>query len=331
MELVCPAGSLNAFKAAVENGADAVYMGFKDETNARYFAGLNFNDKAAQKALTLAREKGVKLFVAINTFANGKHWEKWQSAADMAVELGADAVIAADTAVLGYLSQHHPDQALHLSVQASATNAGALSFYKRHFDIQRAVLPRVLSLPQVEALSKTSPVDLEVFAFGSLCVMAEGRCYLSSYLTGESPNTVGACSPAKFVEWEHQGDFLNARLGGALIDKYNKDESAGYPTLCKGRFKALGKQFHALEEPTSLNTMDILPRLHSAGVKALKIEGRQRSPAYVGQVVKVWRQAIDHYLANQTSFVVDEKWQSQLMGVSEGAQTTIGAYEREWQ
>jgi putative protease len=77
--------------------------------------------------------------------------------------------------------------------------------------------------------------------------------------------------------------------------------------------------------------MDILPRLHTAGVKALKIEGRQRSPAYVGQVVKVWRQAIDHFLANQSSFVVDDKWQSQLMGVSEGAQTTIGAYEREWQ
>ena len=123
MELVCPAGSLNAFRAAVENGADAVYLGFKDETNARYFAGLNFNDRAAQKALTLARDKGVKLFVAINTYANQTHWDKWQRAADTAVDLGADAVIAADSAVLDYLSRHHPDQALHLSVQASATNA----------------------------------------------------------------------------------------------------------------------------------------------------------------------------------------------------------------
>jgi putative protease len=331
MELVCPAGSLNAFKAAVENGADAVYMGFKDETNARYFAGLNFNDKAAQKALTLAREKGVKLFVAINTFANGQQWHKWKAAADMAVELGADAIIAADTAVLDYVNSQHPNQNLHLSVQASATNAGALSFYKRHFNIQRAVLPRVLSLPQVEALSKTSPVELEVFAFGSLCVMAEGRCYLSSYLTGESPNTVGACSPAKYVEWETEGDVLNARLNGALIDRYQLNESAGYPTLCKGRFNALGKQFHALEEPTSLNTLDILPRLHRAGIKALKIEGRQRSPAYVAQVVKVWRQAIDHYLENQDAFQIDEKWQSQLMEVSEGAQTTLGAYQRKWQ
>lgn len=331
MELVCPAGSLNAFKAAVDNGADAVYLGFKDETNARYFAGLNFNDRAAQKALELARSKGVKLFVAINTFANQVHWHKWQNAIHAAVDLGADAIIAADPAVLDYAHETFPDQTLHLSVQASATNAGALSFYKRHFNIQRAVLPRVLSLPQVEALSKTSPVDLEVFAFGSLCVMAEGRCYLSSYLTGESPNTVGVCSPAKFVEWETDGSALSARLNDALIDRYESHETAGYPTLCKGRFRALDKQFHALEEPTSLNTMDILPRLHRAGVKALKIEGRQRSPAYVAKVVRVWRDAIDHYLENQNAFQIDPTWQSQLLDVSEGSQTTIGAYERDWQ
>ncbi len=331
MELVCPAGSLNAFKAAVENGADAVYLGFKDKTNARYFAGLNFNDRAAQKAITLARARGVKLFIAINTYANHQDWQQWCQAVDMAVELGADAIIAADAAVLEYASLHYPDQNLHLSVQASATNAAALSFYKRHFNIKRAVLPRVLSLPQVEALSKTSPVDLEVFAFGSLCVMAEGRCYLSSYLTGESPNTAGACSPARFVEWQHEGTRVNARLNNILIDRFSENETAGYPTLCKGRFKALGTISHTLEEPTSLNTIEILPRLAQCGVKALKIEGRQRSPAYVAQVVKVWRQAIDHYLANQSEFQVKPQWLNQLSEVSEGSQTTIGAYQRNWQ
>ncbi len=331
MELVCPAGSLNAFKAAVDNGADAVYMGFRDKTNARYFAGLNFDDRAAQKAIALARSRGVKLFVAINTYASHQHWQKWQQAVDLAVELGANAIIAADTAVLEYASHNYPDQNLHLSVQASATNAGALSFYKRHFNIKRAVLPRVLSLPQVEALSKTSPVDLEVFAFGSLCVMAEGRCYLSSYLTGESPNTVGACSPARFVEWQNEDSYVNARLNKVLIDRFSENETAGYPTLCKGRFKALGKINHTLEEPTSLNTIELLPRLYQCGVKALKIEGRQRSPAYVGQVVKVWRQAIDHYQANQADFQVKPQWQHQLSEVSEGSQTTIGAYQRNWQ
>ena len=331
MELVCPAGSLNAFKAAVDNGADAIYIGFKDETNARHFAGLNFNDKAAMKALGVARAKGVKLFVAINTYANQAQWQKWAFAVDAAQDLGADAIIAGDTAVLDYASKKHPNQALHLSVQAAATNAATLQFYKRHFNIQRAVLPRVLSLKQVEALTKTSPVDLEVFAFGSLCVMAEGRCYLSSYLTGESPNTVGACSPAKYVEWQEVDGVMKTRLGGSLIDQFEPGEQAGYPTLCKGRFNALDNKVHALEEPTSLNTMDLLPKLYASGVKALKIEGRQRSPAYVGQVVSVWRQAIDHFMANKAAFCVEQPWRDQLLAVSEGKQTTIGAYNRDWQ
>lgn len=331
MELVCPAGSLNAFDAAVDNGADAVYLGLRDETNARHFAGLNFQEKAALKALERARARGVKVFLAINTFANPGNWGKWRHAADFAAELGIDAIIAADIAVLQYIAERHPEQPLHLSVQASATNAAALAFYKRHFNIKRAVLPRVLSLKQVEALSQSSAVDLEVFAFGSLCVMAEGRCYLSSYLTGESPNTVGACSPAKFVQWHPEGECTNARLNGVLIDCFGKNENAGYPTLCKGRFKAEGKLFHALESPTSLNTLDILPQLHQAGVKALKIEGRQRSPAYVAQVVRVWRQALDRYKAQPLNFTIDPAWESQLQAVSEGAQTTIGAYERHWQ
>ena len=193
MELVCPAGSLPALKAAVDNGADAVYIGFRDDTNARHFAGLNFNDVKARKALDYARNKGVKVLVAINTFPRPAGWPRWTAAVDMAADLGAHAIIAADPGVLGYARDKHSDMRLHLSVQASATNPGALSFYKERFGVSRAVLPRVLSLSQVQALATKSPVELEVFAFGSLCIMAEGRCWLSSYLTSESPNTVGAC------------------------------------------------------------------------------------------------------------------------------------------
>ena len=331
MELVCPAGSLNAFKAAVENGADAVYLGFKNETNARHFAGLNFNEHGAQQALALAHRKGVKLFIAINTFASERHVSKWHEAVDQAVDLGADAIIAADTAVLDYASQRYPSQTLHLSVQASATNAAALSFYQRHFNIQRAVLPRVLSLAQIQALGSASSVALEVFAFGSLCVMAEGRCYLSAYLTGESPNTVSACSPAKYVSWEEQNGVIEARLNGALVDRFADNEPAGYPTLCKGRFHALNKRSHVLESPTSLNTLDLLPQLQQAGVSALKIEGRQRSPAYVAKVVAIWREALDRLQQNPSGFRVEPRWQQILQSVSEGAQTTLGAYQRQWQ
>ena len=194
MELLCPAGNLPALKAAIDNGADAVYIGLKDDTNARHFAGLNFTEKKLQEAVSYVHNHKRKLHIAINTFAHPDGYARWERAVDMAAQLGADALILADLAMLEYAAERYPQVERHVSVQASATNDEAIRFYKQHFDVSRVVLPRVLSIHQVKQLARTSEVPLEVFAFGSLCIMAEGRCYLSSYLTGESPNTVGACS-----------------------------------------------------------------------------------------------------------------------------------------
>ena len=328
MQLVCPAGSLPALKAAVRQGADAIYVGFRDDTNARHFAGLNLDEKQLQTGLELIRKEGRKLYVAVNTYAQPGGWQR---AVDHAAELGVNALIAADPGVLAYACKHHPDLNLHLSVQGSATNAAALSLYQQRYNIRRAVLPRVLSLAQVRQVAEKSTVPLEVFAFGSLCIMAEGRCHLSSYLTGESPNLCGVCSPAKAVRWQEDADGLSSRLNGVLIDRYAKDEPAGYPTLCKGRFMVNGQRFHALEEPTSLNTLDLIPQLAAIGIKAVKIEGRQRSPAYVEQVTRVWRAALDAYARAPQSFSVQPQWRSALATLSEGSQTTLGAYHRSWQ
>lgn len=331
MELVCPAGNFPMLKSAVLNGADAVYIGFKDDTNARHFAGLNFNDGSAQKAIKFAHQHNTKVYVAINTYAQEATWSRWQSAVDQAAALKVDAIIAADTGVLAYAHEHHPQLNLHLSVQASATNAQALQFYKRQFNIKRAVIPRVLSMKQVEQLALDSPVEIEVFGFGSLCVMAEGRCLLSSYVTGESPNTNGACSPASAVEWHSTDTGTETRLNGKLIDQFKEGESAGYPVICKGRFEVEGDTYHAIEEPTSLNTLELLPQLRACGIKAIKIEGRQRSRAYVERVVGVWRAAIDALEADTEQYAVKSQWKDDLSSVAEGTQTTLGAYDRPWQ
>lgn len=331
MQLVCPAGSLPALKAAVRQGADAVYVGFKDDTNARHFAGLNFTDKQLEQGLGVIRQAQRKMYIAINTFANPNAWQRWQHAVDQAADLGVDALIVADMAVLAYASKTYPQLNLHLSVQGSATNPAALSFYKERYNIKRAVLPRVLSLAQVKQVAQSSPVDIEVFAFGSLCIMAEGRCHLSSYLTAKSPNLCGVCSPAGSVRWQQTSTHLEARLNDVLIDKYAENEAAGYPTLCKGRFLIDGSLRHALEEPTSLNTMDLIPELAAMGVKAVKIEGRQRSPAYTEKVTQVWRSALDRFQQNPNNYSVDPQWTRALAGISEGSQTTLGAYERAWQ
>ncbi|WP_407332264.1 peptidase U32 family protein [Enterovibrio sp. 27052020O] len=331
MELLCPAGNLPALKTAIDNGADAVYIGFKDGTNARHFAGLNFDGKKLEKAVSYVHDRNKHLHVALNTFAHPDGFKRWTDAVDAAVDLGVDALIIADLAVLDYAATKHPDMEIHLSVQASATNSAAIDFYRDHFNVKRVVLPRVLSMHQVKQLSRTTDVDLEVFAFGSLCIMSEGRCYLSSYLTGESPNTVGACSPAKYVRWQETPQGLESRLNDILIDRYKVGENAGYPTLCKGRFVTDGEPFHALEEPTSLNTLSILPELFAANIASVKIEGRQRSPAYVEQVTRTWRQAIDSYKKNPDGYEVLPHWNQCLDSVSEGAQTTLGAYHRKWQ
>jgi putative protease len=330
IELVCPAGSLPALRAAVDNGADCVYMGFRDDTNARNFSGLNFGLEETAAAVNYAHARGAKVLLAINTYPQTDGGERWLHALDAAAALKVDAVILADPGLMQYAARKHPGLRLHLSVQSSATNYEAINFYHRHFGIRRAVLPRVLSLAQVEQVIRNTPVEIEVFGFGGLCVMVEGRCVLSSYATGESPNTRGACSPGRAVRWCETPDGLESRLGGILINRYGADEKAAYPTPCKGRYEVAGETYYAIEEPASLNTMELLPEFARMGVAAVKIEGRQRSIAYVAQVTRIWREAIDRCARDPAVFAVSAAWSQELRKLSEGQQQTLGAFYRPW-
>lgn len=328
-ELTCPAGGLPALKAAVDHGADCVYVGFRDETNARAFAGLNFDVSTLRDGVAYAHRAGCKVLVALNTYPTTSGWPRWTRAIDTAADLGVDALICADAALMAYAAKAHPPLRLHLSVQASATNYEAINYCRERFGIARAVLPRVLSVAQVAHTIANTDVEIEVFGYGSLCVMVEGRCALSAYATGESPNCQGVCSPAKAVRWEPRGDHMRTRLNGFLIDEFAADERPGYPTLCKGRFHVQGSTYYALEEPTSLNTLELLPELVRIGVVAIKIEGRQRSPAYVAEVTRLWRTAIDRCLAMPDA-PPDATSVAALNRLAEGQTQTLGAYSRPW-
>ena len=323
-QLVCPAGSLAALKAAVDNGADDVYLGFRNDTNARNFAGLNFDDKSLAEGIRYAHQRGRKVLAAINTYAQAGRFADWTRSVDTAAKLGIDAVIIADPGVLDYAAQTYPDMRRHLSVQASATSYEAVNFCREKFGIQRAVLPRVLTLAQVENVIRNTEVEIEVFGFGSLCVMNEGRCWLSSYATGQSPNMNGVCSPAGEVRYTETPQGITSELGGFTINKFAHNEPAGYPTLCKGRFIARDKASYLFEEPTSLNTLTILPDLIKAGVTAFKIEGRQRGRAYVAAVVQAFRQGVDAVMAGKPLPDID------LDRITEGGKQTTGAYEKAW-
>jgi len=330
LELVCPAGGLPSLKAAVDHGADCVYAGFKDETNARNFTGLNFDDASLREGIRYAHARRVKVLLALNTYPTSANWARWTRAVDRAADFGADAIILADAGLMEYAAAAHPRLRLHLSVQASATNYEAINFYHEHFGIQRAVLPRVLSLAQVESVVANTPVEIEAFGFGGLCVMVEGRCALSAYVTGDGPNCTGACSPGKAVRWEQTPHGMETRVNGVLVDRFAEAERSGYPTLCKGRYDVAGQTYYAIEEPASLNALELLPELVRIGIKAIKIEGRQRSPAYVAQVTKIWRQAIDSCLRDRDAFRVAPACMAELNKVSEGQTHTLGAYNRPW-
>jgi collagenase-like PrtC family protease len=324
MELICPAGTPAALKSAIDAGADAVYCGFNDETNARNFPGLNFSRDELRQGIALAHGRGARILVAINTFPRASAVELWQRAVDDAVSAGADALILADIGLMDYAARRHPTQRVHVSVQAAAANPDAVAFYVEAFGARRVVLPRVLSVPEIAAITREVSCETEVFVFGGLCVMAEGRCSLSSYATGKSPNMQGVCSPASHVAYEQTAQGTNSRLGGFTINRFGPQEPAGYPTLCKGRFSTEHGTGYIFEDPVSLDATTLLAGLRDAGVAALKIEGRQRGRAYVESVVRHFRRALDALEGGREADIAN------LRPFTEGQASTLGAYRKTW-
>jgi putative protease len=325
MELICPAGTPAALRQAVDAGADAVYCGYADETNARNFPGLNFSRAEMREGIAYAHGRGAQVLVAINTFPRAGALGLWHGAVADAVAAGADALILADLGLLDYAARSHPRQRLHVSVQAAAANPQAIRFYIESFGVKRVVLPRVLTVAEIAAIARAiAPCETEVFVFGGLCVMAEGRCLLSSYATGQSPNMHGVCSPASHVSYRETKQGLVSRLGGFTINRFATGDAAGYPTLCKGRFATPHGSGYIFEDPVSLDAAELLPALHEAGVTALKIEGRQRGRAYVERVVRGFRQALDALAAGRP--IVSPG----LVSLTEGQATTQGAYRKDW-
>lgn len=327
-ELVCPAGTPAALRTAVDAGADSVYCGFQNATNARNFPGLNFTPGEMEAGIDYAHRHGARVLLAINTFPPAGKTLLWKEAIDEGIKSGVDAIIIADMGVADYVCRTYSGQRMHLSVQAGASSPEAIKFYCREFGIKRVVLPRILTITEIKSLHDEIPCEIETFVFGNIGMMAEGRCSLTSYATGISTNMDGVCSPASHVQYIEDADHsLVTRLGEFTIDCFGCNENAGYPTICKGRYLAGDQEdaYYAFEKPVSLNLTHLLPDLVHAGVTALKIEGRQRSRAYVHAVVPAFRKAIDECMAGREAELAD------LLALTEGHTETTGAFgNRRW-
>jgi putative protease len=262
-ELLAPAKNLDVAIAAVDHGADAVYMG-ADKFGAREAAGNSLRDVA--KALAYAHRFGVKLYLTLNTILYEHELDEARRLAVEAYEMGCDALIVQDMA---FLEMDLPPIALHASTQAHNATPEKVKFLQ-DAGFSRVVLARELSLSQVADIRAAAPnVELEAFVHGALCVSYSGQCYLSSYLTGRSANR-GVCAQP-------------CRSAYNLID---------------GRGKTLAKGKHLLSL-RDLNLTEHLPGLAQAGVCSFKVEGRLKEAGYVKNVVAHYRKAIDSAFLGQ--------------------------------
>ena len=327
IRLHVPAGNLSCLKEAVLHGADVVYFGFSGASNLRNFSGINFSVEDAKAGIDYTHRHGKKVLITVNSFPQSQQISCCHEAIDRASDLSADGVIVSDIGLLDYVKREHPELAVSLSVQAGACHYEAINFYKEEFDVDQVILPRTLTLEEMKKVEARTNVRLEIFAFGSLCINYEGKCFLSSFITGESTNTIGTCSTPNYLSFRRDDEWLVARMNGKAINKYEigmlKNDShfvEGLPReelsqwgnhfminrrqICKGRYynSNLDNTHYAFNDLVYLNILDILPRVIETGISAVKVEGRQRNPEYVKKAASLFRTAIDTYYKNPSEY-----------------------------
>ena len=253
LELLSPAGSPEAVVAAVQNGADAVYMGL-GIFNARRGA-KNFSDEEFEKAVRYCRIRDCKVYVTMNTLVGDREMEQAVELARRVSDLGADAILVQDLGLLSVLRKAVPDIPLHASTQMSIHNLAGVEA-AAEMGLTRAVLARELSFEQIKFITKHSPIETEIFVHGALCFCHSGQCYMSSLIGRRSGNRGLCAQPCR----------LQYSLGGRMDD---------HPLSLKDNC-----------------LVDQIRRLEEAGVASLKIEGRMKRPEYTGIVTGVYAKAI---------------------------------------
>ena len=261
-ELLAPAGDWDCAKAAVANGADAVYFGLDSGFNARARAA-NFSLEELPELLAFLHRHSVAGYVTINILAFSDELESLEQTVRRIAEAGADAVLVQDLGLVRVIRRVAPELSIHASTQMSLTSAQCIN-KAQQLGIDRVVLARELSVREIAMIHRQTTVLLEVFVHGALCVAYSGQCLTSESLGGRSANR-GQCAQA-------------CRLPYALI--------------CDGRDVDLGDQKYLLS-PQDLAAYALIPELIEAGAAAFKIEGRLKTPAYVANITRHYRQAID--------------------------------------
>lgn len=293
IELMAPAGSFEALRAAIQAGANSIYFGV-DQLNMRARATMNFTLDDLGKIAEICQQYSVKTYLTLNTIIYDHDLSLFKRIVQKVKEYKITAIIASDQAVISYA--HSQGVEVHISTQTNITNIESVKFFAHFADVM--VLARELSLKQVKAIADAVKkeqvkgpsgklVQLEVFAHGALCMAVSGKCYLSLHTHNSSANR-GAC-------------IQNCRRTYTVIDK-----EEGFEFDIDNEF---------IMSPKDLCTIDFLDQLLDTGIQVLKIEGRGRAPEYVKTVIACYREAIDAYQAGTYTPDRVEGWMERLHNV----------------
>ena len=269
VELLSPAGSMEALKTAYRFGADAVYLGGSFMQLRAKSAG--FTDDMLQEAVTHAHALGKKVYVTLNCFAKNEEFAKIGDYAKFLYGIGVDAAIISDIGVISAVKAAEPRLEVHLSTQANCQNYMSARLY-HDLGVKRIVLARELTLAEIAEIRAKTPATLELEAFihGAMCMAYSGRCLISSYLSGRSGNRGECAQPCRWnfslMEEKRPGEYFPV------------EEEDG---------------FSAILSSHDMNTVDFVDQIVDAGVSSLKIEGRMKTPYYIATVTRAYRMRLD--------------------------------------
>jgi putative protease len=297
VELLSPARDFTALAAAINSGADSIYVGVKSY-NMRANAA-NFTVDELGEAVKRCHDSGVKLYVCTNIVMTDSQIDGLRSLMPRLHSQEVDAVIVSDLGACKVASENDVD--VHMSVQANLSNVEALKVLEG-MGVERAILSRELSLAQIKDMARKTSLEIETFIHGAMCMAVSGRCFLSSYLYDKSANC-GECLQPCRKEWK----ILSEDGHELMLEAKTSGKDVGE----KGKNLEQQSKTHILS-PRDLCTVEHIPELVEAGIDAFKIEGRARPAEYVATVTSVYREAIDSYLKGSWEIHREEKLQRWL-------------------
>lgn len=305
-ELLAPAGNLEKLKFAVLYGADAVYIGGQ-KFGLRAKAG-NFSIEDMKEGVAFAHQHGAKVFVAANIIAHNEDFAGMEEYFRTLYEIGIDAVIIADPAIIDVCKQAAPNLEIHLSTQASTTNWKTVKYWADE-GVKRIVLAREVSMEEIREIKRNVDVEIEAFIHGAMCISYSGRCVLSNHMTNRDANR-GGCAQSCRWKYDLFEDGIDEEKGisHTEIPLFSEDDES---------FTMSSKDLCMIEH---------IPEMIEAGVDSLKIEGRMKTIHYVATVVGAYRKVIDAYMEDPDNFVFKQEWLEEIYKAANRPLTTAFYY-----